>query len=85
MYLCALLQMYLYRASSAQVQYTCTSTRFSQSVENKQADAGDGTAESVSRDQTLRREHEDREKFILPVQLTTTRIGNLTGFFHTLL
>ena len=31
------------------------STRFSLSMENEQADARDGTAESVSRDQILRR------------------------------
>ena len=28
---------------------------------------------------------EDRGIFILPVQLTTSRIGNLTGLIHTLL
>ena len=37
----------------------------------------DGTAESVLRDQILRHE-QDREIFIFPVQLTTSRIGNLT-------
>ena len=37
----------------------------------------DGTAETVSRDQIFRRE-QDREIFIFPVQLTTSRIGNLT-------
>ena len=45
--------------------------------------ARDGTAETVSRDQILRRER-DREIFIFPVQLTTSRIGNLTGLIHTL-
>ena len=44
----------------------------------------DGTAEPVSRDQILRRER-DREVFIFPVQLTTSRIGNLTRLIHTLL
>ena len=37
----------------------------------------DGTAEPNSRDQIHRRER-DREKNIFPVQLTTSRIGNLT-------
>ena len=43
----------------------------------------DGTAESVSRDQIFRRE---RGQGILtsPVQLTTSRIGNLTRLVHTL-
>ena len=44
----------------------------------------DGTDEPVSRDQILR--HERRRKiFIFPVQLTTSRIGNLTPLIHTLL
>ena len=38
----------------------------------------DGTAEPVSRDRLLRHEHADREIFIFPVQLTTSRVGNLT-------
>ena len=38
----------------------------------------DGTAEPVSRDQILRRERErGNEILIFPVQLTTSRIGNL--------
>ena len=37
----------------------------------------DGNAEPVSRDQIPRRER-DREIFIFPVQLTTSKIGNLT-------
>ena len=45
----------------------------------------DGTAESVSRDQTLRHVYGDRGIFIFPVQLTTSRIGNLTRLVHTLL
>ena len=46
----------------------------------------DGTAEPVSRDQFLRRElNAEREIFIFPVQLMTTRrIGNLTRLIHTL-
>ena len=42
----------------------------------------DGTADAVSRDQILRREA-DSEKIIFPVQLTTSRIGNLTRLIHT--
>ena len=43
----------------------------------------DGTAESVSRDRILRRERGQR-KNIFPVQLTTSRIGNLTWLILTL-
>ena len=44
----------------------------------------DGTAEPVSRDQILR--HARRQgNIIFPVQLTTSRIGNLTRLIHTLL
>ena len=43
-----------------------------------------GAAESVSRDQIFRREWGHREMFIFPVQLTTSRIGNLTRLIHTL-
>ena len=42
----------------------------------------DGTAEAVSRDPILRRG--DREIFIFPVQLTTSRIGNLARLIYTL-
>ena len=45
----------------------------------------DGTSEPVSRDQILRRANGDREIFIFPVQLTTSRIGNLTRLILTLL
>ena len=46
--------------------------------------ARDGTAEPVSRDQILR--HARGQGDILsPVQLTTSRIGNLTRLIHTLL
>ena len=44
----------------------------------------DGTAEPVSRDQ-LSDTHGDRGIFIFPVQLTTSRIDNLTRLIHTLL
>ena len=49
------------------------STRFSLSVENEQADAEFSGA------------NRDREKIIFPVQLTTSKIGNLTRLIHTLL
>ena len=44
----------------------------------------DGTAEPVSRDK-FSGTHGDRGIFIFPVQLTTSRIGNLTRLIHTLL
>ena len=44
----------------------------------------DGTAEPVSRDQILRHAR-GQGMFIFPVQLTTSRIGNLTRLIHTLL
>ena len=43
----------------------------------------DGTAETVTRDQVLRRER-GQETFIFPVQLTTSRIDNLTRLILTL-
>ena len=42
------------------------------------------TAAPVSRDQIVRRVR-GQGKFIFPVQLTTSRIGNLTRLIHTLL
>ena len=57
-------------------------TSFSLSVENEQA--GAGTAEPDSRGQILMRER-DREMIIFVVQLTTSRIRNLTRLIHTLL
>ena len=44
----------------------------------------DGTAEPVSRDQILRHAR-GQGNIMLPVQLTTSRIGNLTRLIHTLL
>ena len=68
------------------IMFTRSSNKFSKSVENEQAGAGrNATAEPVSRDQILRREHADREKNISPIQLNRSRIGNLTGLLHTLL
>ena len=48
---------------------------------DEQADAG--RAEPVSRDQVLRRER-GQGNINFPVQLTTSRIGNLTRLIHTL-
>ena len=44
----------------------------------------DGTAEPVSRDQILRHAR-GQGNISFPVQLTTSRIGNLTRLIHTLL
>ena len=44
----------------------------------------DGTAEPASRDQILRHAR-GQGNTIFPVQLTTSRIGNLTRLIHTLL
>ena len=44
----------------------------------------DGTAEPVSRDQILRRAR-GQGNIIFSVQLTTSRIGNLIRFIHSLL
>ena len=62
------------------------STRFSLSLEVSRL-TGDGTAEPVSRDQILRFSgmYGDSGIFIFPVQLTTSRIGNLSWLIHTLL
>ena len=60
------------------------STRFSLSMEMSRL-TWDGTAELVSRDQILRRVNGDREISIFPVQLTTSRIGNLTRLILLLL
>ena len=44
----------------------------------------DGTAEPVSRDQ-IPRHARGQGNIVFPVQLTTSRIGNLTRLIHTLL
>ena len=44
----------------------------------------DGTAEPTSQGQTLRRER-GQGRSIFPVELTTSRIGNLTQLIHTVL
>ena len=53
------------------------SIRFSLSVEYEQADAGWNPSFSGA--------NGDREMFVFPVQLTTSRIGNLTRLIYTLL
>ena len=45
----------------------------------------DGTAEPVSRNHIFSGANGDREIFIFTVQLTTSRIGNLTRLIHNLL
>ena len=53
-------------------------------MENEQAGPGrDGP--NLSRETKMSGANEDREIFIFPVQLTTSRIGNLTRLIHTLL
>ena len=44
----------------------------------------DGTADLVSRETKFSGADRDMEMFISPVQLTTSRIGNLTRLIHTL-
>ena len=53
-------------------------------MENEEADAGrDGP--NPSREAKFSGANGDREMFIFPVQLTSSRIGNHTGLIHTLL
>ena len=62
-------------------------TRFSLSVENELADAGrDGRIRLASRSRilNLRRKREQRKHHLPSVQLTTSRIGNLTRLIYTL-
>ena len=59
-----------------------SSTRFSLSMEMSRL-TRDGTAEPVSRDQILRHAR-GQGSIIFPVQLTTSRIGNLTRLILTL-
>ena len=58
--------------------------RFSLSMEMSRL-TRDGTAEPVSRDQILRHARGHRGIFMFPVQLITSRIGNLTRLIHILL
>ena len=59
------------------------STRFSLSMDMRRL-TRDGTAEPFSRNQILRHAR-GQGNIIFPVQLTTSRIGNLTWLIHTLL
>ena len=62
---------------------TAVHTRFSLSMGMSRM-TRDGTAEPVSRDEILRHARGQGD-IIFPVQLTTSRIGNLTRLIHTLL
>ena len=62
--------------AAAEIGMNPVSTRFSLSMEMSRL-TRDGTAETVSRDQILRGANGDREILVFPVQLTTSRIGNL--------
>ena len=53
-------------------------------MENEQADAGRDCRTRLVRPK-FSGAYEDREIFIFPVQLTTSRIGNCTRLIHTLL
>ena len=59
------------------------STRFSLSMEMNRL-TRDGTAEPVSQQDQILGVNRDREKFIFPVQLTTSRIGSLTRLILSL-
>ena len=59
------------------------STRFSLSMEMSRL-TRDGTMPNPSRDTKFSGANEGREKFMLPVQLTTGRIGNLARLILTL-
>ena len=54
-------------------------------MENELADAGGTGRLNPSRETKFSGTHGDRGMFIFPVQLTTSRIGNLTRLIHTLL
>ena len=68
--------------ASAELGRNPVSTRFSLSMEMSRL-TRDGTAEPVSRDQ-ISGANADRDFFFLRVELTTSRIGNLTWLIHTL-
>ena len=53
-------------------------------MENKQAERGTGRL-NPSRENKFSGTYGDRGIFVFPVQLTTSRIGNLTQLIHTLL
>ena len=51
---------------------------------DEQADAGRDCRNRLAKPNSQVGANEDREIFIFPVQLTTSRIGNLTRLIHTL-
>ena len=51
---------------------------------DEQADAEGNCQTRLAGPNSQARTNRDREIFIFPEQLTTTRIGNLTSLFHTL-
>ena len=51
---------------------------------DEQTDAGRDCRNRLARPNSQARTRADREIFIFPVQLTTSRIGNLTRSIHTL-
>ena len=63
---------------------TLVGTRFSLSVENEQADAGRDGRTRLARPNSQARTGTGKYSFF-PVQLTTSRIGNLTRLIYTLL
>ena len=69
--------------AAAELGRNPVSTRFSLSMEMSRL-TRDGAAEPISRDQILRHAR-GQGNIIFPVQLTTSRIGNLTWLIHTLL
>ena len=69
--------------AAAELGRNPVSTRFSLSMEMSRL-TRDGTAEPVRRDQILRHAR-GQGNIIFPVQLTTSRIGNLTRLVRTLL
>ena len=69
--------------AAAELGRNPVSTRLSLSMEMNRL-TRDGTAEPVSRDQILRHAR-GQGNIIFPVQLTTSRIGNLAPLIHTML
>ena len=68
----------MYTDAAAEIGRNSVSTRFSLSMEMSRL-TRDGTAKPVSRETKFSGANGDREiMYIFPVQLTTSRIGNLT-------
>ena len=64
--------------AAAEIGRNPVSTRFSLSGDYEQADAGRDGRTRLVRPNSQARTNVDRIMFIFPVQLTTSRIGNLT-------